>query len=100
MLESICQDIIASNSVALDIGANIAATTLLMAQYATEVHPFEPHPETFSRILSQTAWQLVVQCIHHNCPTRPILLTLGDSLRNSFQCGRHSGQGRRTTAYV
>jgi tRNA1(Val) A37 N6-methylase TrmN6 len=52
--------------IALDIGANIGCTTLLLSQKAAQVHAFEPSPSTYS-----FGAQHRRQIGHHHVQLRP-----------------------------
>lgn len=46
-LQQFCRDNLASESVVVDIGANIGLTSGIFSQYASRVHAFEPSPKVF-----------------------------------------------------
>lgn len=53
--------------VAIDVGANIGAFTLLMREMASEVHAFEPVPETFCRLKKNLDFNNGSGEAHLNC---------------------------------
>lgn len=54
-LVTLCQTLAAGSATALDVGANIGCTTLLLAQLADHVHAFEPSPTTFAYLARNIA---------------------------------------------
>lgn len=59
-----CSD---QNSVAIDVGANIGAFTLLFASMIRTVHAFEPIPETFCRLKKNLGYNGLLEHAHLNC---------------------------------
>ena len=53
--------------VAIDIGANVGAFTLLVASLGSTVHAFEPIPETFCRLKKNLQFNGLIGNAHLNC---------------------------------